>query len=93
MDVAPGSLGVPMELVQSQQRPLPCQGIARRAALGPRPWSPVDAGSRDAADRGALAAGGNCGIPLPGAGCWQGWTLLAAIPLGRALAWGGQEAP
>lgn len=36
--------------------------------------------------------GGNCGIPLPSAGCWQGWTLLAAVSLGLALAWGGQEA-
>lgn len=45
---------------------------------------------------------GCCGLGRPGqlgelwdplVQCLQGWTLLAAISFGRALAWGGQEAP
>jgi len=70
-DVAPGLPGVPTELVQSRQGLSPCWGIA----LGPHPWSPVDAGSGDAAGREAPAVGGELWDPPA-----RHWVLVGLDP-------------
>lgn len=61
--------------------------------LGTCPQSPVDAGSRDAAGRGALATGRNLGSPYPAPGAGRAGPSSPPSLSGGSGLGGGQEAP
>lgn len=92
-DVASGSLGMPTEPVLSCRGPLPCKDIACGLQWGHVLSAPLvlAAGMLQAGE--PRQPGVTMGSPCPVLGAGRAGPSSPPSPLGRALAWGGQEAP